>query len=298
MRALERGAFEKVPGFGEPAELICGFEAKEARRDPDSSFCVTAANGRVVQARQLLIASGGKAGIQYGCDGRGLKIVESLGHRIVRPIPALTGFVCEETDMLEKLAGVRVRGTVGLYAQQAGGAPVLLSKDTGEIQFNKDSVSGICVMNVSGYYRRRGEERFFLSLDVLPELDEAVLAEKLAWRKASLGDYFLDALLPEKLAAAVMELAEKEGQTPGSAVRLLKNLTFTPVASKGWKDAHTTSGGIALDEIDPRTMGSKLVSGLYAAGEALDVDGPCGGYSLTWAFASGWIAGQNAARNR
>ena len=298
VRALERGAFEKVPGCGEPAELICNFEAKEVRRDPDSSFCVTVADGRVVQARQLVIASGGKAGIQYGCDGRGLKIAESLGHRVVRPIPALTGFVCEETDVLEKLAGVRVRGTVGLYAQQAGGAPVLLSKDTGEIQFNKDSVSGICVMNVSGYYRRRGGEKFFLSLDVLPELDETALAEKLAQRKASLGDYFLDALLPEKLAAAIMELAEKEGKTPESVARLLKTLSFTPVASKGWKDAHTTSGGIALDEIDPKTMGSKLVPGLYAAGEALDVDGPCGGYSLTWAFASGWIAGQSAVRNR
>ena len=60
----------------------------------------------------------------------------------------------------------------------------------------------------------------------------------------------------------------------------------------------TTSGGIALDEIDPKTLESKRVPGLYAAGEALDVDGPCGGYSLTWAFASGWVAGQNAARNR
>ena len=297
VRALERGAFGKIPDCGDSAELICGFEAKEARRDPDGSFCVTAADGRDIKARRLLLASGGKAGIQYGCDGRGLKIAESLGHRIVRPIPALTGFVCEETDVLEKLAGVRVRGTVGLYAQQTGGAPVLLSKDTGEIQFNKDSVSGICVMNVSGYYRRRGGEKFFLSLDVLPELDETALAEKLAQRKASLGDYFLDALLPEKLAAAVMELAEKEGQTPGSIARLLKTLSFTPVASKGWKDAHTTSGGIALDEIDPKTMGSKLAPGLYAAGEALDVDGPCGGYSLTWAFASGWIAGQKAVRN-
>ncbi|MCR4724522.1 MAG: aminoacetone oxidase family FAD-binding enzyme, partial [Clostridia bacterium] len=297
VRALERGAFEKVPGSGEPAELICGFEAKEARRDPDGSFCVTAADGRDIKARRLLIASGGKAGIQYGCDGRGLKIAESLGHHIVRPIPALTGFVCEETDVLEKLAGVRVRGTVRLYAQQEGGEPALLSEDTGEIQFNKESLSGICVMNVSGYYRRRGEERFFLSLDVLPELDEAALAVKLARRKASLGDYFLDALLPEKLAAAVMELAEKKGQTPESVAHLLKKLTFTPAASKGWKDAHTTSGGIALDEIDPKTMGSKLAPGLYAAGEALDVDGPCGGYSLTWAFASGWIAGQKAVRN-
>jgi predicted flavoprotein YhiN len=148
-------------------------------------------------------------------------------------------------------------------------------------------------MNVSGYYRRRENEGFFLSLDVMPKLDEASLTEKLERRKASLGDCFLDALLPEKLAAVM-----QKGQTPASLAHLLKHIEFTPVASKGWKDAHTTSGGIALDEIDPGTMESKLMPGLYAAGEALDVDGPCGGYSLTWAFASGWIAGQNAARNR
>ena len=73
---------------------------------------------------------------------------------------------------------------------------------------------------------------------------------------------------------------------------------FGAVASKGWKDAHTTSGGIALDEIDPRTLESRLVPGLYAAGEALDIDGPCGGYSLTWAFASGCAAGSAAARKK
>ncbi len=293
VRALERGAFGKIPGSGEPAELICGFEAKEVCRETDGRFRVTAADGRVVKARRLLISSGGKAGIQYGCDGRGLKIAESLGHRVVRPIPALTGFVCEEANLLEQLAGVRVRGNVRLYARPEGSEPTLLSEDTGEIQFNKDSVSGICVMNVSGYYRRRENEGFFLSLDVMPELDEAALAEKLTRRKASFGDYFLDALLPEKLAAVM-----QKGQTPASLAHLLKHIEFTPVASKGWKDAHTTSGGIALDEIDPGTMESKLMPGLYAAGEALDVDGPCGGYSLTWAFASGWIAGQNAARNR
>ena len=296
VRALERGAFGCGPG--DPAELICGFEAKEARKDPDGSFRVTAADGRCIKARRLLIAAGGKAGIQYGCDGRGLKIAESLGHRIVRPIPALTGFVCEETDLLEKLAGVRVRGTVRLNAQEKGGGPVLLSEDTGEVQFNRDSVSGICVMNVSGFYRRRGEEKFSLQLDFMPEIDETTLEEKLTARRERLGDYFLDALLPEKLAAAVMELATPEGQTPGSVARLLKGLILSPAASRGWKDAHTTSGGIALDEIDPKTLESKRVPGLYAAGEALDVDGPCGGYSLTWAFASGWIAGQNAARNR
>ena len=78
-----------------------------------------------------------------------------------------------------------------------------------------------------------------------------------------------------------------------------KDATDLPtLATHAVRAGEATSGGIALGEIDPGTMESKLVPGLYAAGEALDVDGPCGGYSLTWAFASGWIAGQNAARNR
>ncbi len=302
VHALERGAFgdrpakndPKAPLIGRPAELIGGFEAKTAERDSDGLFTVAAADSRTLTARKLILATGGKAGIQYGCDGRGLKIAESFGHRIVRPIPALTGLLCEETELLAKLAGVRAHGCVRLFAEMPGAENglELLAEDTGEIQFNKDSVSGICVMNVSGYYRRKGEERFVLELDVMSEWDEAALAEKLAARKESLGDWFLDGLLPEKLAAAVRE-------TEASAkdmAHLLKHLRFTPTASKGWKDAHTTSGGIVLDEVDPQTMGSKLVSGFYAAGEALDVDGPCGGYSLTWAFASGRVAGQSAVR--
>jgi hypothetical protein len=291
VHALERGAFDGMPGCGRPAELIAGFEVKTAEKNADGLFVVTAADGRSVKAKSLLIASGGKAGIQYGCDGRGLKIAESLGHRIVKPIPALTGFVCEEADLLAKLAGVRVRGTVRLLADGN-----VLSEDTGEIQFNKDAVSGICVMNVSGYYRRKGEERFSLELDVMPEWDEEALTDKLTARGNEHGDYFLDALLPEKLAAAVLGIAET--QSPEELAHLLKSLRFTPVASKGWKDAHTTSGGIALDEIDPQTLESRLVPGLYAAGEALDIDGPCGGYSLTWAFASGCAAGSAAARKK
>ena len=322
VRALERGAFRTSPGiadaepvtnvrpaaYGRPAELIGGFEATSTEKDTDGLFVITAADGRTVRAKRLILATGGKAGIQYGCDGRGLKIAESFSHRIVRPIPALTGLLCEEGDVLTKLAGVRAQGTVKLFAETPGAknGPELLAEDTGEIQFNKDSVSGICVMNVSGYYRRKGEERFVLELDVMSEWDEAALAEKLAARRKELGDYFLDALLPEKLAGALREeaaAANAQGKTPqGPAepsaedlAHLLKHLRFTPAASKGWKDAHTTSGGIALEEIDPQTMGSKLVPGLYAAGEALDVDGPCGGYSLTWAFASGCAAGQAAA---
>ena len=320
VRALERGAFGQAKGtdsgqaqgadnpaaglFGLPAELIAGFEAKAVLREADGLFRVIAADGRTVLAKRLILATGGKAGIQYGCDGRGLKIAEGLGHRIVRPIPALTGFICEDTDLLQKLAGVRVRGSVKLLGeapakkdapQDGKGAPMLLAEDTGEIQFNKDSVSGICVMNVSGFYRRQGEERFSLELDFFPELDEAALAEKLAGRKEMLGDPFLEALLPEKLAAAILELAGTGG--PDRLVALLKHLRFTPIASKGWKDAHTTSGGVALEEIDAKTLASKLVPGLYIAGEALDVDGTCGGYSLTWAFACGWTAGQAAARS-
>ena len=290
VRATERGAF----GSGlesKPAELISGFEAKSVTSGTDGCFCVTAADGRTVFAKRLILATGGKAGIQYGSDGRGLKIAESLGHRVVKPIPALSGLVCEEAGLMEKLAGVRAHGTIRLYSQEDG-RETLLAEDAGEIQFTKDAVSGICVMNVSGYYRRKGGEKFVLAIDLMPDIEEAALAEKLSARKTQLGDYFLDALLPEKLAAAMLELPES--QTAEGLAHLLKYLRFTPVASKGWKDAHTTSGGVALDEVDAKTLESKRIPGLYITGEALDVDGPCGGYSLTWAFACGWVAGRAA----
>ncbi len=296
VRALERGALGRQEP-GRPADLLAGFEAKTVIRGEDGLFCVTAADDRTVLARRLILASGGKAGIQYGCDGRGLKIAESLGHRIVRPIPALTAFLCGETDQLQKLAGVRVHGNVRLLSISPDGCPVLLAEDKGEIQFTKETVSGICAMNVSGFFRRRGEERFLLELDLMPEMEEQALARKLQARKDSLGDYFLEALLPEKLAAALLERTEEDGLSAASLAHLLKFLPFTPTASKGWKDAHTTSGGIALEEVEEKTLASKLVPGLYFAGEILDVDGPCGGYSLTWAFAGGWIAGRAAAES-
>ncbi|MBO5518000.1 MAG: aminoacetone oxidase family FAD-binding enzyme [Firmicutes bacterium] len=295
VHALERGAFGKA-GAGVPAQFLGGFEAKTLDREPDGTFRLASADGREIRAKRVILTSGGKAGIQYGCEGKGLKFAESLGHRIVRPIPALTGFLCAETDLLEKLAGVRVHGTVRLLGVPEGGGvknAIAFSRDTGEIQFNKDSVSGICVMNVSGFYRHREGVSFVLELDLMPEYSEMDLAIKLEERKEALGDYFLDALLPAKLAEAVLPLAGPDPEAETIA-HLLKHLHFTPVASKGWKEAHTTSGGVALEEVDPQTMQSKLVPGLYFAGEILDVDGPCGGYSLTWAFASGWTAGTDA----
>ena len=335
VHALERGAlggaeYEECRGAAGKAQLLCGFEAKTAELVPGAAagnakaqatviapdaaagstkaqlavtapdvpqelFAVHAADGRTVLARRLILASGGKAGIQYGCDGRGLKIAESLGHRIVRPIPALTGLVCEETELLEEVAGVRARGRVSLWACSPNGSRSVLSESAGEIQFNKDSVSGICVMDVSGAFRRRDGECFVLELDLMPEWEEAALAEKLAARRDALGDYFLDALLPTKLAEAMVRLAGGTDAEPQALAKLLKTLRFTPTASKGWKEAHTTSGGIALEEVDPKTLESRLIPGLYTAGEALDIDGPCGGYNLTWAFSSGWTAGRAAA---
>ena len=290
--ALERGA--------SGADLFCGFDARAAEKMPDGLFCISAGDGRTVTAKRLILTSGGKAGIQYGCEGRGLKIAESLGHRTVRPIPALTGFLCAETDLLQQLAGVRARGTVRLLSVPEGD-PVenaaILAEDTGEIQFNKDGISGICAMNVSGRMRYREGEKFLLELDLMPEYSLEELARKLEERKETFGEYFLDALLPAKLAAGLAQIAEDRNLSAEGLAGLLKAFRLTPTASRGWKDAHTTSGGVALEGVTKETMASGLVPGLYFAGEILDVDGPCGGYSLTWAFASGWTAGENAAKS-
>lgn len=299
--ALERGA-----GKGdEKAEICTGFDVKLAEKAGDI-FILSAADGRRIEAKKLIIAGGGKAGIQFGTDGRCLKIAESFGHRIIKPIPALTALMCSQAA---PLAGVRVKGEARLLASFEGGQEEVLGVSEGEIQFNRDCVSGICVMDLSGRLRKGREEYFILELDFFPEYTECAFEEMLEKRRCCLGGYGLKDLLPAKLAEYLEERSgtrsnlRPDATGPNSSgenrLRLdphkIKVLRLNIEGSKGWPDAQVTSGGVSLREIDPKTMESKIVPGLYFAGEVMDADGPCGGYNLTWAFATGYTAGKSAA---
>ena len=228
-----------------------------------------------IMADKLILALGGKAGPAYGTTGDGYAIAKSLGHSVVTPIPVLTPVECENWDA--SLAGIRARGVVSLYNN---GEEVF--EETGEIQFTKYGLSGICIFNMTRfmrYNRAEGEslDQFQIKLNLFPEGDISELVS------VSGRDDVLRTVLKKELADYVM----KRG------IESIHELTFIPSAVRGWKDAQATSGGVDLGEIDPETCESRLHEGLYITGELLDYDGPCGGYNLS----NAWLTGLKAARS-
>ena len=283
-------------------EITCGFETSAISKG--STFSIESED-RTVFARRLILACGGKAGIQYGCTGDGYKFARGFGHTVIKPIPALTQLVCAE-DM-NSLHGVRALGRISLLSVKDG-AQSVEAEDRGEIQFTKDGLSGICTFNVSRFFKLAEGISYRAELDLLEEfsdekLREMLLERRLKFLEGKAGDLLLG-LLPDRLGAYLVRRAGLDPEAPmrnlsiatAEKIALLcKDLDFDLTQTKGWKEAQVTAGGVALSEINNHTMESELVKGLYFAGELLDIDGPCGGYNLSWAFASGFIAGLNAA---
>lgn len=286
VKALNQAAFSEING--KSPVLINNFELVSVRVIMGGIFELESADGRVVHACRLILAGGGKAGIQYGSDGRCLKIAESLGHSVIKPIPALVGINC---DVDESLAGTRARALARLYRRRDA-AELPIAQSPGEVQFQKGYISGICVMDISGKCRFEEGSSYSLSLDFMPDLHEAELELKLEDRFKKFGSFFLDALLPAKLATMLESRSDGDAE---KLARLIKDLRYEVKGTLGWPDAQLTSGGVALNEIKIATMESLKVKDLYFAGEMLDMDGPCGGYNLSWAFATGSIAGECAA---
>lgn len=275
--------------------------------------------------KKLLIAMGGKSYSAFGTTGDGYGIARRLGHSVTRLAPSLVP-VCVDAD-LGGLAGVRTKAKVSLYHKG-----VFVAEETGEIQFNKDCISGICIMNLSRLLVLDGTKPFNeafaeyeLRMDLVPEYSCEQLIQLLS-RKPH--QQMLQTLVRKKLAAellrraAAVELAAAPtptasaarmhamAATPASAAvqapsnaaaaapadvkrvaELLKDFRFTVSGTKGWNDAQVTRGGVVMDEIDEKTMESKILRGLYFAGEVLNYDGPCGGWNLHFAWQTGLKAG-------
>ena len=288
------------------ADIFLGTKAVSARKD-GGLFVVETEDGRTFRSRSLILACGGKAGIQYGCYGDGYKLAKAFGHSVERPVPALDAMVSAED--LEALHGVRALAKATLSKESGvtcGGefCSIYVSKDGdgaaggrapeaslpvseyGEVQFTRNGISGIPVMDLSRYLRLEAGSVYTLSLDFFPELSAEELDDLLKERKKSFGTG-LKGLLPEKLAEYIEE--------PGKG-RSAKSLDFPVTGTRGWKTAQVTRGGVPLEEVDPETFESAACKGLYITGELLDYDGPCGGFNLNCAFYTGLAAGGSAGK--
>ena len=266
-----------------------------------------AAEGGGVECGAVVLATGGMSRPDLGSTGDGYALARAAGHAVAEPVPALVPLVTRPR-WTRRCAGVAVaRARVAVEAGRKD-APA----SEGELLFTHRGVSGPAALDVSGEaaaaLAERGEAT--LVIDLAPGTDAAAwrgVFER--WRRERGGSMMRTLLaerLPARLARALVRLSCPSEDARASrlareeAIALagsLSGLRLTATATEGFGKSMATRGGVGLGEVDPRTLESRLVRGLFFAGEVLDVDGPCGGFNLTWAFASGRLAGLHAARS-
>lgn len=251
----------------------------------------------IVNAKKVCVSSGGLAAATLGSSKIGYKIAQSFKMKTTKLSPALVG-VKSSSQCLKELAGVRATGVVSYKDYSC----------EGEIQFNKDSVSGYPIMCISRFigFDELDKKLSDLRIDFIPYLSSEALKEELTKRfKRNPKAAILNALVGlcnEKAIEQVVSYSRIYGDTTvdcldeedlENLVYFFKNFTIAVDGTKGFDNAQVTAGGVDLSEIDTSSMESLKCKGLYFTGEVLDVDGICGGYNLNWAYTSADIASKS-----
>lgn len=286
-------------------------EVKSVQRiDTDTGYFMIQCTDAVVKADRVILAAGSKAAPKTGSNGDGYFIARKLGHTIVPYVPALCGIRCAG-DAFRALAGIRTEAALELVIDGHS-----VDREAGELQLVDYGISGIPVFQLSRYaaYALQEGKKAAVYINFLPGFtDEAEdprecaqrlyrqRQQRLAGRKM---ESFFTGLLHQKLGQLLLRMASVRPELPVAELseKQLRSLASLSVRFKaecvemnGFLQAQVVAGGVDTTEVDPGTMASRLVPGLYFAGEVLDIDGICGGYNLQWAWASGFVAGRHAA---
>ena len=260
---------------------------------------------REIAAKNYIFCTGGKSYPLTGSTGDGFKWASDLGHHIKDLSPVLVPIKIKE-KWIKELQGLSLKN-VEISVFQKGKKE---KSEFGECIFAHFGLSGPIVLDISkkvGELLRNGEVK--LSLDLKPALDFATLDKRVQrdfkkYQNKSFKNCLVD-LLPRKLIPVIVKLSninpEKKVNTitkkeRHDLVKLLKNIEMTALGFLGFDSAIVTSGGISLQEIDHKTMKSKIIDNLFFAGEIIDVDGPTGGFNLQVCWSTGYLAGENAAK--
>ena len=284
--------------------------ASEMREKKDAGYFMIQCTDAVVKADRVILAAGSKAAPKTGSNGDGYFIARKLGHTIVPYVPALCGIRCAG-DAFRALAGIRTEVALELVIDGHS-----VDREAGELQLVDYGISGIPVFQLSRYaaYALQEGKKAAVYINFLPGFTneaedprECALRlyrqrqERLPGRKM---ESFFTGLLHQKLGQLLLRMASVRPELPVAELseKQLRSLASLSVRFKaecvemnGFLQAQVVAGGVDTTEVDPGTMASRLVPGLYFAGEVLDIDGICGGYNLQWAWASGFVAGRHAA---
>lgn len=284
--------------------VICNTFVKDIKKTK-RGFMLRLEDGRILEASKVILACGGKAMPSSGSDGNGFEIAKKLGHSVVDIFPALVQLKLEG-DFFKQIEGVKFVGTAEVMEGSKG-----FIKDSGDILFANYGISGPPILQIS---RKAGElinvkKEAVLKVSIIDDMSENELDEFLAKRFRNMPEKPLDfslvgfinkRLIPVILRQAGIGEIKKPVCNVSTAERakiakILTDWRFKITGTRSWPSAQVTAGGVDTTTINPYTLESTLVKGLYFCGEIIDIDGACGGFNLQWAWSSGYLAGKSAS---
>lgn len=275
---------------------ITGFCVSEVQKTKNG-FAVRADDGRQLKGDVLILTCGGQAASKF----TGYDAARTLGHSVTHLQPALLP-VKTDGNGIKGLNGVRCKCAASLLVDGKS-----VCREEGEVLFKDFGLSGIAVFQLSRVMARK-KGKHVVELDLLPGMTDEEAeqflfdrVETLSWRGT---DTFFLGMFHKNVAGNLLRMAGISGglvedmtvSQVKKLARVMKHWQHNVTGTQGWQNAQVTVGGVPMSEVDEYTLLSRVCRGLYLAGEILDVDGPCGGYNLQWAWASGSVAGRNAAK--
>ena len=275
--------------------VILNYEVKDITKDDEFKI------NNDYTCDSLIVATGGLSYKSTGSTGDGYKWAKQFEHKTTKTYPSLVPFNIKE-DYCKELQGLSLKN-VNLKLLKDDKT---LYEDLGEMIFTHFGVSGPLVLSASSFVADKMEDGYKISIDLKPALDEATLDKRILrdfdkYKNKNFNNSLND-LLPKKLIPIIIRLSgideykkvnEITKEERQRLVGLIKNLEFNVDSLRGYDEAIITKGGIDVKEINPKTMESKIVPGLYFVGEVLDLDSLTGGYNLQLAWSTGYVAGNS-----
>lgn len=273
-------------------ETITGFEVK--RIEKNKTFRLVSDNAEIF-AENVIFSAGGKCGKQFGTDGTAFNLLKNFGHRITPLYPSLVQLKTDNVP-IKGLKGIKQYGEVKV---KKGGKTVCSS--LGDVLFTDFGISGNAVFYVSSYVA--SDQGAVVAIDFIPDIAfndlKDMLSEKMRSAPYLVAEDLLNGIINKQLGKNILKILgiPLNEKCPFSRINdvcgMIKSFELKVEGTLGFDYAQVTRGGVFLREINSDTMQSKLVDGLYIVGEALDIDGDCGGYNLQWAFSSAYAACKN-----
>lgn len=285
-------------------QIIFNAEAKNAVLSNGKIEKVELASGKQIKASRFIFCTGGKSYPETGSDGEGFKIIQELGHKIEKLSPALAPIKIKE-EWVGQLQGLSLKNVKISVLQ----GKKVLAFEQGDMIFTHFGISGPAVLNISPAVGKAMQTKDVeISIDFLPDVNRHVLEQQMdkdfaGSPKKQLKNY-LENFMPSRMAPVFAmangfdvnwQLNNISKKIRISLCEKLKSFTVLPEALLGFDVAIVTDGGVCLDEIDHKTMKSKIIGNLYFAGEVIDVAGKTGGFNLQACWSTGFIAGKSAA---